>query len=154
MNYRVFCILTSILFLARLKSWVHLPLNLTELKISYCPNLASLRGLNELTNLERLDVYKCDKLECYSDADKLPQLKELHIYRFSLLEQLVSREGLLSLVSLELYGAQQEYFSQEEIEMFCYLSSLTQITFKGCRMRSLPNLKDRKSTRLNSSHAQ
>ncbi|XP_078158469.1 putative disease resistance RPP13-like protein 1 [Carex rostrata] len=115
---------------------------LRSLELRNCPNLVALRGLNELTNLEHLElVYGCDKLKCFSHTDKLSQLKELRINRFSLLEQLISRDGFTSLVSLELYGAQQEYFSREECDgVFCYLNSLTDIIFTNCKMHSLPNL--------------
>ncbi|XP_078152665.1 putative disease resistance protein RGA4 [Carex rostrata] len=117
----------------------HLKL-LVELKIGYCPNIVSLRGLNELNNLKYLEVVGCEKLKCYSDADKVPKLEWLSISRWSLAEQLVSRDGLSSLVSLELRGSQEEYFSQEEFEVFHCLSSLEVISFCECKMHILPNL--------------
>jgi NB-ARC domain len=115
--------------------------SLVNLEIRRCPNLISIRGFSELKNIKCLEVYGCRQLESYSDADKLPQLKKLSISdRWSLLEQLVSRDGLSSLVCLDLYNAQQEYFSQEECQVFHYLSSLETIRFTRCEIHMLPDL--------------
>ncbi|KAJ4795582.1 LRR and NB-ARC domains-containing disease resistance protein [Rhynchospora pubera] len=94
----------------------------------------------ELNNLKKLNLIGYLKLECYSDDDKLPHLEELCISKLSLLEQFISRNGFSSLLCLNLYYAQQEYFSPEECEVFHYLSSLEEIMFHYCEMRSLPNL--------------
>ncbi|KAJ4747106.1 Disease resistance protein RGA2 [Rhynchospora pubera] len=105
-----------------------------------CPNIVSLRGCSELENLYSLDVTGCQKLECYSDTDKLPQLYKLYISRFSLVAQLISISGFSSLVILRFYKVQLEYFSPEECEVLHYLSSLEELNFLDCKLRSLPPL--------------
>ncbi|KAJ1701127.1 hypothetical protein LUZ63_000906 [Rhynchospora breviuscula] len=105
-----------------------------------CPNIVSLRGCSELKNLYSLDVTGCRKLECYSDTDKLPHLNKLYISRFSLVAQLISISGFSSLVILRFYKVQQEYFSPEECEVLHYLSSLEELYFLDCKLRSLPPL--------------
>ncbi|KAJ1687314.1 hypothetical protein LUZ63_018704 [Rhynchospora breviuscula] len=111
--------------------------SLIDLVVRHCPNLVSLRGISGLKNLKFLDVVGCKNFKCYSDADKVPQLNQLYISRLSLLEELISLNGFSYLVSLNLYEGQQ---SKEECEVLHHLSSIEEIIFSQCKLRSLPPL--------------
>jgi len=66
-----------------------LPLSLTELIISDCPNLKKLdyRGLCLLSSLEKLHLYNCPILQCLPEEGLPKSISELRIRNCSLLKQ-------------------------------------------------------------------
>ncbi|OAY83661.1 Disease resistance protein RGA2 [Ananas comosus] len=114
--------------------------SLSKLSITYCPNIGSLLGLQELNNLGDLTLMGCPKL-----AHAETKLGSLSIRWFStdapsMLDVLLAEEALASLQHLRIAEFKEESFRSEEEQVFQHLTLLEYLVFESCSsIKSLPN---------------
>ncbi|XP_020097367.1 putative disease resistance protein RGA3 [Ananas comosus] len=115
--------------------------SLSKLSITNCPNLSSLLGLDELEHLKELVVKKCPKLthaETKLGDGGSSQLKSCIIDAPSLLYVLLAERASASLNFLHVEDFNSESFRPEDEQVFQHLTSLRNLHFRKCSIKSLP----------------
>nr|CAD1842892.1 unnamed protein product [Ananas comosus var. bracteatus] len=113
--------------------------SLWSLRITNCPNIGSLLGLQELNNLANLFLMGCPKLAHAETKLASRVIRDFITDAPSLLYVLLAEETLASLRRLDIEEFKEESFRSEEEQVLQHLTSLKELEFKSCSIKSLPN---------------
>ncbi|OAY83659.1 putative disease resistance protein, partial [Ananas comosus] len=113
--------------------------SLWSLRITNYPNIGSLLGLQEFNNLAVLFLMGCPKLAHAKAESGSLVIRDFITDAPSLLYVLLAEETLASLQRLDIEEFKEESFRSEEEQVLQHLTSLKELEFRSCSIKSLPN---------------